>query len=64
MTEHKTRWQATRRNGCDLFMIRGGVRNLPLRLLPLWPTGRHLKAEGEFAPAIEATVDTSTGDPA
>ena len=64
MTEHKTRWQATRRDGCDLFMIGGGVRNLPLRLLPLWPTGRHLKAEGEFAPAIEATVDTSTGDPA
>ena len=62
MTEHKSRWQATRRTGCDLFLVHDGARNLPLRLLPLWPTGRHLRAQGEFAPAMEAVVDTSGGD--
>lgn len=63
MTEHKTRWQATRRSGCDLLLVREGLRSLPLRLLPVWPTGRHLRPQGEFAPAIEAAVDTSGGSP-
>lgn len=43
-SDHKRRWGAERRLGCDLF---AGRRSLKSRLLftrPVWPTGRFLRA--------------------
>ncbi|MCC7462537.1 MAG: GNAT family N-acetyltransferase [Gammaproteobacteria bacterium] len=51
MTEHKSRWQAKSRSGCDMLLINATVRALPLRRLPLWPTGRYLRGRGPFAPS-------------
>jgi CelD/BcsL family acetyltransferase involved in cellulose biosynthesis len=66
MTEHKSRWQAASRAGCDLMLISAAPRALPLRLAPLWPTGRYLHGQGEFAPsggvAGDAAVGAATAD--
>ncbi len=64
MTEHKTRWEATSRGGCDLMLIAGGLRALALRLAPLWPTGRYLRGQGEFAPCGGVSGERVGPDPA
>lgn len=45
MTEDKLRAGAVSVKGHDLIAIRPSVRTTPLLRLPLWPTGRYLKAE-------------------
>jgi len=44
-TEHKRRWGAERRMGCDLFIGRRSLRNSLLFARPIWPTGRYIHAE-------------------
>ncbi|MFO1401188.1 MAG: GNAT family N-acetyltransferase [Steroidobacteraceae bacterium] len=61
MTEHKSRWQATSRGGHDVMLVGGTLRALPLRLAPLWPTGRFLRGQGEFA--ASGGVDSGPQDP-
>ena len=43
MTEHKRRWRAQERIGCDLFIGRRTMKNVPLFTAEVWPTGRFLK---------------------
>ncbi|MDO8480159.1 MAG: GNAT family N-acetyltransferase [Candidatus Rokubacteria bacterium] len=41
-TWHKQRWAAQMRQGFDFFIHRRSVKTLPLRVRPVWPTGRHM----------------------
>jgi CelD/BcsL family acetyltransferase involved in cellulose biosynthesis len=43
VTEHKQRWRATTRLGCDLFLGRRSLKNLPVFSAGIWPTGRYLR---------------------
>lgn len=43
MTEHKRRWLAEKRVGCDLFIGQRKLKNRPLFSLGIWPTGRFLR---------------------
>ena len=43
MTEHKRRWTAKRREGCDLFIGRKGWKNTLLFFREIWPGGRFLR---------------------
>jgi CelD/BcsL family acetyltransferase involved in cellulose biosynthesis len=61
MTEHKSRWQAQSRAGCDLLMVNDALRALPLRLAPLWPTGRYLRGQGEFAAGTGSDAGAGAG---
>ena len=62
MTEHKSRWQATSRAGCDLMLVNGTLRALPLRLAPLWPTGRYLRGQRVFAPSSGVASEPAATD--
>lgn len=42
-TEHKRRWQAEVRAGCDLLVTHGRPLSVALRRAGVWPTGRFLK---------------------
>lgn len=42
-TEHKRRWLAEPREGCDLLMGRPQALNALLFAFPVWPTGRYLR---------------------
>jgi CelD/BcsL family acetyltransferase involved in cellulose biosynthesis len=42
MSEHKRRWQATLREGHDLFIGRSTLKNLLLTKPGVWPSGRYL----------------------
>ncbi len=42
-TEHKRRWGAKRRSGCDLFLARRRLKNRLLFSRPVWPTGRYIR---------------------
>lgn len=42
MTEHKRRWLAVQRDGCDLFLAPRKLKNYPLFSAEIWPTGRFL----------------------
>lgn len=44
-SDHKRRWNAERRTGCDLFAGRRSLKNRLLFTRPVWPTGRFLRAE-------------------
>lgn len=41
-TEHKRRWGAEQRVGCDLLLGRRTLKNRALFTRPIWPTGRYL----------------------
>ena len=43
VTEHKQRWRAAARLGCDLFLGRRSLKNRPLFAAGIWPTGRYLR---------------------
>ena len=43
MSEHKRRWHAKVRDGCDLFIGHRKLKNLPLFSAGIWPTGRFLR---------------------
>ena len=45
-TEHKRRWSAQARDGFDLLIWRPTLKNRLATSLPLWPTGRYLRAQG------------------
>jgi len=45
-TEHKRRWLARPRAGRDLFIGRDTLKNRLPFAVPLWPTGRYLRAQG------------------
>ncbi|WP_022939987.1 GNAT family N-acetyltransferase [Psychromonas hadalis] len=42
-TDHKRRWLAEKRQGCNLFIFSNKVKNTPFKLKAIWPTGRYLK---------------------
>jgi CelD/BcsL family acetyltransferase involved in cellulose biosynthesis len=42
-TEHKKRWLARERRGCDLFIGRRTLKNALVFTPGLWPTGRYLR---------------------
>jgi len=42
-TEHKKRWLARERHGCDLFIGRRSLKNALAFSAGLWPTGRYLR---------------------
>lgn len=44
-SDHKRRWGAERRIGCDLFAGRRSLKNRLLFTRPVWPTGRFLSAQ-------------------
>jgi CelD/BcsL family acetyltransferase involved in cellulose biosynthesis len=43
-SDHKRRWGAVRRLGCDIFAGRRSLKNRLLFTRPVWPTGRFLNA--------------------
>ena len=43
MSEHKRRWRAQERTGCDLFLGHQQLKNRPLFSVGIWPTGRFLR---------------------
>lgn len=45
-SEHKRRWSARPREGHDLLIWRRTLKNRLSFGLPLWPTGRYLRAQG------------------
>lgn len=45
-TEHKRRWGAERREGCDVFVARRSLKNRLIFTRKVWPTGRFLQASG------------------
>lgn len=47
MSEHKSRWQAQQRNGCDVLIGHGGLLSAALVSVPVWPTGRYLQRRPE-----------------
>jgi CelD/BcsL family acetyltransferase involved in cellulose biosynthesis len=46
VTEHKRRWLAEKRIGCDIFIGKRTLKNHPLFALGVWPTGRYLRPTG------------------
>ena len=42
-TQHKANWCAVERGGWQIFLGRYCFKNIPLRLLGVWPTGRFLR---------------------
>ncbi len=42
-TPHKSYWCAVERWGWQIFLVRNKVKNLPLKRLKIWPTGRFLR---------------------
>lgn len=44
-TDHKRRWGAEQRTGCDLFIGKRSLRNALLFSKQIWPTGRYLRPE-------------------
>jgi CelD/BcsL family acetyltransferase involved in cellulose biosynthesis len=45
-TEHKRRWLAETRTGCDIFVGKRALKNHPLFAFGVWPTGRYLRPSG------------------
>ena len=43
-TNHKRRWLAAEKNGCQLFIWQDKLKNTPFNFTPIWPTGRFLTA--------------------
>ncbi|MCP5078104.1 MAG: GNAT family N-acetyltransferase [Psychromonas sp.] len=41
-TNHKRRWLAEKRLGCNLFIFPNKVKNFPFKLRPIWPMGAYL----------------------
>lgn len=41
-TNHKRRWLADKKFGCNLFIWHDQPKSLPFKLAPIWPTGRYL----------------------
>jgi CelD/BcsL family acetyltransferase involved in cellulose biosynthesis len=63
-TEHKKRWQARPRPGCDLFIGRRSLKNALVFRAGLWPTGRYLRvAHPLSAPSADGAAgrDASGG---
>ena len=59
-TEHKKRWLARERHGCDLFVGRRSVKNALVFTPGLWPTGRYLRVAPP--PAAPGTGSRNAGD--
>ncbi|AGH80211.1 cellulose biosynthesis protein CelD [Psychromonas sp. CNPT3] len=43
-SDHKARWSATQKIGTQLFVFQNKIKNLPLYLFKIWPTGAYFKA--------------------
>jgi len=41
-TDHKRRWLAEKRLGCNLFIFPNKLKNSPFKLKAIWPTGAYL----------------------
>lgn len=41
-TNHKRRWLADKRVGCELFIYPNKIKNMPFKLKAIWPTGAYL----------------------
>ena len=46
-TNHKRRWLAQKSIGCHLFIWQKKLKNLPFKMIKIWPSGRYLT---EFKP--------------
>jgi len=48
VSEHKRRWRAIERKGCDLLVLNPNMKSRFLRWAGIWPTGRFLKPASDI----------------